>query len=448
MKAPTFIPAEQQTQVNKLIDSLLAEPFSVSQKLEDETLESLQVSFEELEDAYSEGAPPHELADLHDSYLRSKEIFCLLLMELEALGATGHETLHDLRHREAGTQLLTPQLQSSRQAPNLTLVPPPAEATLAAPSEQALFTDIEAPKEIEKGPAFEAEAILWSNEISQENESLAPVAAAPENVPEIAAAPAESEGWPLPEVSQAPAPAPAPTPVAEAAEEIAPADEPPVPVAAPAPRALDPRAKHFLALAGSFEKQGSELEAERFEIQSRLFAIECELWARLRPAVELFWVKKESAIRELLDSGNKRFDFHPLLKKGLEALAKEGAEFLPRTGLPHGSLLNSVRFLMSGPDWETFWPLPIELGMLILLFGGERAMRGLILRNHLNVRGLTESEAVEAAFRLMRCQSARNRVLSPIGAIPDRESVRDDVERLLELAGKLEAGQGTRGDRE
>lgn len=433
MEANSFIPLQRVTEFNRLIDQLLAEPFSVSQKLEDATLEALQTSFEEIDEAFSEGAPPPELSELRDSYGRSKELFCLILMELESMHATGAETLHELRHRDMGTQILTPRLESSRAAPppaappTLTLVPPPKE-------EDDLFETM--PPASASPIAMESqdselgeEDIHWSSDLgadaklefpvdTDEKPALPPPVRAPTELPDFSSAQMTDEP-----------------------EHVVADDTPPAPVAEVSHHPEeDPRAAHFLKLAERMQEQIDLPEADRFEAQCRLFAVECSLWFRLGPSVRHFWPKKESAIRELLDSSNKRFDFHPVLKKGLETLAKENQAFLPERGLPYASILNSVRFLLSSPQWDAFWPLPVELGMLILLFGGERSMRGLILKNHIEVRGLTPEEGVEIAFRLFRCQQVRNQVLSPKGDTPPLETFREDCARLLELAAKVAAG--------
>lgn len=437
MEAKTFHPTQRMTEVNKLLDGLLAEPFAASQKIEDATLESIQASFEEIDEAYSEGAPPPELADLRDSYDRSKELFCMILMELEAMGATGNETLHELRHRDTGTQFITAQLESSRTpapppapvaAPTLTLVPPPAEeevaAETAAPAPNKNWEEAESLWDTHS----EADQTLNKKPKSKFNPLPTPsfLKPAPATTPEVvaeAAAPVEAEDRDEVTVLK----------YIEEKKVVAP-EPPPAPVAN---LSFEPKTEEYLAHAENFQTAG----IERFEAQCRLFAVECELWARLRACIQLFWPKKEGAIREILDSGNKRFDFHPVLKKGLEGLAKEGKEFLPHGGLPYPSVLNSVRFFLSSPLWDSFWPLPVELGMLMLFFGGERTMRGLVLRNHLQLSGLTQEENLELAFRLFRCQIARNRTLAPVGATPDLETVREDSARILELAKKLVSGR-------
>lgn len=438
MEAKTLIDQiEKRTELNRLIDRLLAEPFSVSQKIEDASLESIQRSFEEIDEAFAEGSPPDEIVDAQDSYERAKELFCLVLLELEAIGARGGETLHEIRHQEAGTQLIAPRVETSRSHPAtpLSIVP----------------TAPEPPEDI--FASLEGEEIHWSNEASPPE---APDLPSPEQAAnptpltelaspeELAAVPTSDEGiLPFPfekeereakaEEPQARVAPPAPPPAVETVLEKIPSG----------PR--DPKAVEFVGWAKKFRESPAWSAGGRFEAQCLLFAVECELWSRLRPAAQAFWAKKEGAIRELLDTGNKRFDFHPILKKGLDALASEKGEWLPGGTLPMASVLNSVRFLTSAPEWQSFWPLPVELGMLLLFFGGERAMRGLILRNHLEVRGIDADESVEAAFRLFRCQKSRNRALSPAGSELGIETLREDCERLLELAAKLEAGRSDRG---
>ncbi len=443
MEAKTFIPTHRMTEVNRLLDELLAEPFAGNQRIEDATLESIQTSFEEIDEAFADGMPPPELADLQDSYHRSKDLFCQILMELETMGATGNETLHELRHRDAGTQFVTTHLESSRAqsaapAPTLTLVPPPPAEEEAvsemssswAEAESLWDTHAEADETLNQKqkprPTPPPAPAFYSPPPVKETHTPPPVV---ESVPEIFETEDDLEEVTvlksihekpvdLPEPPRAPAPPPAPIAVVA-----------PVTVATE----LNEKTEDYLAEAQAFQKAGSE----RFEAQCRIFAVECELWARLEPAVQLFWAKKESAIREILDIGNKRFDLHPVLKKGLEGLAKEGKDYLPQGGLPYPALLNSVRFMLSSPLWDSFWPLPVELGMLALLFGADRTMRGLVLRNHLQLRGLGAEDGVELAFRLFRCQAARNRVLTPMGEVLDIETIRRDTTRILELAKAL-----------
>ncbi len=409
MEAKTFIPTPRMAEVNRLIDGLLAEPFAVSQKIEDASLESIQTSFEEIDEAYADGSPPPEVEEVKDSYERCKEAFCLILMELEAMGATGQETLHDLRYRETGTQILVrPEApKAPPAAPNLTLVPPPA-VEWEEPAAEVSWKEHE-----------EADSRINPKKISR------PLPPPP---PELAA-------------PQPPAPPPPPMPASTAYVEVA---EPSYIEVAPAPAvpeaSLDPKAQEFWDKAEEFKKGVPSESAYRFEAQCRLFAVECEFWSQMREAVQVFWPHKESILQELADPQSQRFDFHPMLKAGLRLLSAEGREFLPDSGLPYSALRNCARFLMSGPTWDDFLPLPIEIGALLILFGGDRAMEGLILHNHLGLSGLTDAEAMEATFRLFRCQLARNRVLAPSGNGPDLQTVREDSERLLQLAKKLRLG--------
>lgn len=454
MEAKTFIPTHRMTEVNRLLDELLAEPFAGNQKIEDATLESVQASFEEIDEAFADGMPPPELADLRDSYTRSKDLFCLILMELEAMGATGNETLHELRHSDAGTQFVTPAaLESSRAqaaAPTLTLVPPPPTeeelAEVSANWEEAANlwdTHAEADETLNQkqklrptpppAPAFYSPPPVQKVRNASVEEEIAPeiFETIEEDVEEVTVLKSIHEK--SFEMAEPPprAPVPPPAPVAEVAPVVV------APVATtPVATALNEKTEEYLEHAEKFQQAG----LDQFEAQCRLFAVECELWARLRPAVQLFWTKKESAIREILDSGNKRFDLHPVLKKGLEGLAKEGKDFLPAGGLPYPALLNSVRFMLSSPLWDAFWPLPVELGMLALFFGSDRTMRGLVLRNHLQLKGLGADEGLELSFRLFRCQTSRNRVLTPAGEAPDLETIRRDTARLVELTKKLGIG--------
>ncbi len=469
MRAKTFIPTQRMTEVNRLIDGLLAEDFAISQKIEDATLDSIQALFEEIEESSAENGPPPELAEMRESYQASKELFCLILMELEAMNASGNETLHELRNRDAGTQLLNVRIQSSRTSsptPSLTLVSSPDIELPTTNSQEAVPppTDYFAAQEPDpsepphqENNGQEAEN-LWNTHLEADSR-LNPTKKSRGSSSALLATPALRR--------------PAVEPPAQAQEDMVTPEAheneveevtifrfpevekivAPTAVGAPlAPVATKPtfdcKTEDYLNLAKQFQDTIPSLNSHRFEAQCLIFSVECELWARLNPTIHLFWPKKESAIREILDSGNKRFDFHPVLKKGLESLAKEGHIFLPSSGLPYSAILNSVRFLLSSPLWNSFWPLPIELGMLILLFGGERTMRGLILGNSLHLDGLTAEEGTEIAFRLFRCQIARNRVLTPLGEAPEMDIIREDTARILELATQLASGQKPSGEKE
>src|SRR5690606_31161728 len=102
----------------------LAEPFSQENQLAEATLENLEQVFQEIDEQIKEGNPPRGFDSIRNSYEKSKEIYCLLLMELESLNWRNQpgETLHELRERENHTTFIQTESPDSQKdlMPSLT----------------------------------------------------------------------------------------------------------------------------------------------------------------------------------------------------------------------------------------------------------------------------------------------------------------------------------------
>ncbi len=135
-----------QTELNRLIDSLLGETFAREQNFETLTTNEIgEILFgtkEELESAHETAAPDAQ------SFQRCSETYCLLLqhLELDASLNQANQTLGDLRHREQKTQLISSTaLAEPSPKDGMTT---PAEPLAFAPEAQAL----EAPLSTEDWP--------------------------------------------------------------------------------------------------------------------------------------------------------------------------------------------------------------------------------------------------------------------------------------------------------
>lgn len=445
--------------VDLLVQKLLAEPFSKEFDLEETSLENLGRVLEELDEQQRTQSLPPTFTPLLQSYQRCKELYCLLLMRLEELQwkRIPDETIGALQNRDQNTQFLAPKISSSRQPAPVRLDSAPAEK--APPSQDAVEAS---PPESDVLAIDEEEATAANDIPFLQSADIQPV-------------PAEGTSLTA-ETTDAPSPLPPPerldplaspaAPTVELPSHIDPewatdlclTGEFPVPGDTPSAPAPDQPLPNRLTLSASaqeylkaseFFRAVAETEGERvplavanrFLAQSISFAVECECQERLQGSLQAFWSEKEEAIRRILTYANEQPEIDPLLAQSFVKLAEECAPWLPGGKFPFRAVLNSLQYLQTAQDISTFSPSPLEAAVLLLFFGRDAKPNGFVLKNYLNARGLAEKEFLELAFRLVRCQKVRNQCLSHLPRTFNLKDLERDSQRILELLGRLEAGQ-------
>ena len=408
-RIPTSLMPE--TELSSLINDLLAEPFAKEHQFGELNLDEVGKALEEArerlneeDDSSEHGASPH-------SYENSVSIYCMILMELESQGmyAPPEETLNELTHRRDGTILMEipPRETVARMPPPLRQ--PSAPLTDEQPGEEVM-TDFPTP--IFPGPEDEKPS-QPSLEMSGTFEEL----------------PTEEELLVFPDERPMSAVG---SPYEQDFKAIL-------------PELTSTKARDHLEIALYFQliRGGSfpfaPENADRLSGQSFCFALEAEGATKIAPVIPDFWVQRENAVRTLLDAANRRFELHPQLRTGLDALAKEHSQWLPEEHYPFAGTLSALRYIIATLQPEKFQPSLLEVATLVFFFGQNLSLQGFPLKNHLGVEGLQPPEIIEMAFRMLRTQRFRSKVMTASAEVAEGELdlVQADLKRLFALLSKL-----------
>ena len=476
---------------SQLVEQFLAERFSQENQLAEATLENLEQVFQEIDEQIEEGNPPRGFDSIRDSYEKSKEIYCLLLMELESLNWRNQpsETLSELRERENHTTFIQTEPPSSQDG-----------STPSFTEEEQNSMDLQAELEaIEQGTIQQRE-----NQLNEEDflldDSSEPSSHLEEEQNSLPNDPFElGEAFSNNDSDDGffdPSGSPSAVTLDEDTKEKTrpaafkeahidspesdlslrePSDEDQItetfstgfsygedeltndsketkeygdenhhPTAQaeaglsshnPIALELFEIAKHFEIASEQKQLPLNEFHARRLQALCWCQGLELECQAKLTPLLKRFFKEKDAAIRTLLDTKSRQYALHPLLHKAVEELSTQHKSFLGETGYPIRSALNSMRFLLSvQPDH--FRPTLQESSTLIFFFGQNLGLNGIQLENYLGLNGLTTEEITELSFRLSRTQKLKNQSMK-IEAFSHSSELREDCSAIINLLSKI-----------
>ncbi len=471
-----------QNNLTVLIQELLREPYANEQDFGDATIEGLGALLEEAAEELEQPNLPPEILPLQASYERCKDTYCRILMEaeLQNISPLPTQLLKELSGGAAKAPELPPMLPDYNELPSLELDHESDDLILKEAEEEAekLWADEtdfknrdaappEAPEEVEevtrtdlhmkpKTPPpvpkaaqnilKEFEAVMKKpqpmvEDLTEKEEDRPPKAEEPTGEWRLAADPLLSD-------------ARKPEPAAEA-EAVA---ARPLRIA-PKPGAIEPpphlpstgKAKVYVVLAqylrslkenGSFPVPGDY--ADRLIAQNFCFAVELQCIEKLEQPLERFWTQRDALIPTLYEQEGKGRGLNPPLKRALDELATIHGDWLPEKKFPHNAVNHSLSYIAGYDREEVFQPALIDAGALILFFGEDRIFGKIALKNVLGIRGITNSEAVELAFRLISFQKLRNKVLN-VGGEPGESfakiatRVETEASALLKLLAKIDS---------
>jgi len=192
--------------------------------------------------------------------------------------------------------------------------------------------------------------------------------------------------------------------------------------------------------------------ARKFSTQLLCQSVEAEILDRLGLSIAMLWNDRQTAVKSLVDSKNKKLSLNPTLQNFFEALAAKHTDWLSDGKFPFIGAINTLRYLVAVTHIEDFRPSLIELGTLLLIFGLDRDLGDIKLTNHFALEPLDPAQITEISFRMMRLQKLKNRAqsVSPVFEDIDFIQVKDDVEAILQLARLIrgaaseEANDGTK----
>jgi len=175
-------------------------------------------------------------------------------------------------------------------------------------------------------------------------------------------------------------------------------------------------AKEYLELAHFFSHLRNEggfplplQHLDRLYGQSLTNAIEVDCADSLSPLLARWWQRKDTSIGLVLSTeGGWRAE----VRKPLEALERVHSQWLPLGKFPWVQGAHSLRYLSALERPDAYRPSLIDAGILFLLFGHGSGKNG-PFRNELGLPDSAKEEIIELAFRLIRLQQTRNRLLTP-----------------------------------
>jgi len=463
---PSSVAEKDTSPVRKLVSQLMAEPFAESQHLEEATLDQLGRTLEEATTDYERADLPPSLHDAAGSFLRCKDLYCQILLDLESLavGDWENKTLAELANPPAGT----PEVAA-------TPVPP------GAPGELPNDMPVEMPDLPFNEPshAFDIPAMELPTIPHMDIVAAPPMETVPEVLAEPAPAPAPVfEPEPIaaaepavelePEAEAASEPEPEePTLItdlakltAEASALIPPTPEPlpivqrsesPATFAMPKMVKLDlgfgQRAKELQLISEWLRtlapKEPSSVDSpqiNRLATQLLGAAMEIECWERMREGTQKVWEKRESAIKRIFDAKKSPWCLPQATKDQMaqleKSLVKNGAG--GTKPLPYFAIENSLRYLMTLPKFDHFRLSLLDAGTYLFFFGQKRELREYQLENHYWTQEAKLAETAEAALRLIRFHELHKRSLTPWsdsdgGVSQTAEQAEASAEKILAL---------------
>lgn len=215
------------------------------------------------------------------------------------------------------------------------------------------------------------------------------------------------------------------------------------------PHALtNKRAREFWLLHAYFQKQEPSWPLEKEHLRKIIgqylcYSIEMELIERLETSLKQFWLKREVALRQLLNHGSRKFELHPSLRAALAELSNQHPDWLPSEGFPAAAVLTSLRYLLATLQQDSFEPSLMEAGILIFFFGQNTQLSGFPLQNSLHVSGLSQGNITELFFRLCRLNRSRAKVLGAGTHFSTEElnHLLSDCQSLVVLLERLHIGE-------
>jgi len=456
-------PNEWNPDLTDHIEQLLEETYAIQSAFSDYSIERVGELIEEARESFenTDERGPEFLAE-KSSYERCVEIYCNILMAIEALQVPmPEESLGELSGRQQRTQFF----QIPGKDKGVPLPPPLAKAPPAALKVASYVDPLDSLETAPLQPVAPATEVaapvaevhdIWSNAVpAPELKKMG------DDLPDMTFTSVDLDGNDEILAPQTPKTifeeevAPAPVDLLEDDGAVDTWEEKPLtptPASAPAaPTHALPSAPTALIsnLAQDYWKQAemfrNYLKGGNWPLpqslllkqigQSLCFSLESECAERLEPALKLFWTRRESAIRTLLDNGNRKFELHPALKKAMDTAAEAHTEWLLEGKFPHAAVLSSLRYMMATLQPEKFQPSMLEAGIFVFFFGQDGTAEAFPLQNTMGVSGLTPVQATEFLFRLSRLHRLKNKFLSPSGTLEVGQLLilEQDFERVLGL---------------
>ena len=424
-----------ETELHNLINDLLAEPFAQENQFGGLNLDQIGKELEEGRERLGEGEDSPE----HAAHLRSHEncvsIYCMILMELESQGLSSppEEPLLELTRRREGTIVveIPPRETETRTPPPLQQAQPAPRAAREQPAPR-ISTEHPAPHVLSEEP---------KEEVMEDFPS--PVFPGPEGE-EMIQPNFESSGTFEEELP----PEEEPMVFPDERENSAVGSQYEEEFKALLPDLTSAKARDHLEIALYFQliRGGSfpfaPENADRLSGQSFCFALEAECAAKIAPIIPGFWAHRENAVRSILDAANRRFELHPQLRAGLDTLAKTNSQWLPDGQYPFAGTLSALRYIIATLQPENFQPSLMEAATLLFFFGQNLTLQGFALKNLLGVEGLQPAEITESAFRIVRTQRFRTKIMLATSEVTSGELdvLQEDLKRLFALLSKLKLG--------
>lgn len=473
-------PNEWTPDLTDHIEQLLEESYAIQSAFSDFSIERVGQMIEEARESFenTDERGPEFLTE-KASYEHCVEIYCNILMAIESLQITmPEETLGELSGRQQRTQFfqvpakekgvpLPPPLARSPRPTAPTRAPVPVPVPAPTPKyEDPLAGDEEALTALSAAetPSPSVEAAEEVHDIWSSNSVPAPeLKKMGEDVPDISftaiedeadIAPLSLDTMPKTIFEQEAAPAPVAILEEDGPEQDAWEEKPLVPAAPTAPQALPPAPTALMSQAAQdYWKQAEHfkhyMKSGKWPLpqplllkligQSLCFSLESECAERLEPVLRIFWTRRESAIRTLLDNGNRKFELHPALKKAMDHAAEAHTEWLLEGKFPHAAVLSSLRYMMATLQPEKFQPSMLEAGIFVFFFGQDGTAEAFPLQNTMGVSGFTPEQATEFLFRLSRLHRLKNKFLSASGVLEVGQLLilEQDFETILTLLESL-----------
>lgn len=204
-----------------------------------------------------------------------------------------------------------------------------------------------------------------------------------------------------------------------------------------------PDTKSYMDLASQMRTHGvitSNACANRLYGLSLCFSIESECLEKIRPSLSGFWPRRQDAIKAILLKEPKRFELSPELRSEMEILVSGHHEFLFEGRFPWAAVINSLKYIAHTSDPAAFMPTLMDMATLLLFLGQER-LAGAQIRNAFGLSGLAPSEMTELAFRLMRAQKIKVKLLNASVTLDDSnlDQLQSDQERIFMFLSVLES---------
>ncbi len=394
--------------IHELVVQLIAEPYAEAEHLAEATLDQLGRALEEASGDYERADLPQSLQDVAASFHRCKEIYCQILLDLENLTSESWS-------QKTLAELCVPVVVEN-SAPEMES--PPLSPMEEDGVEPTVITDL---------GTLEAEA--QASEI-EDSAMMSPQFEATSSTPET----------PIPDLEPPPqriefnntAPAPA-------------APRPSIPKMVQRDLGFGQRAKELQLLSEWFGSiaptEPSAVDSTQLgRIATQLLggALEVECWERMREGILKVWEKREGAVKRLFDTKKNPWSLPQGTRDQMSQLEKALLKKPFKRPLPFFAMENSLRYLLTVPKLENFYPSLLDAGTLLFFFGQKRELREYQLENHFWTQEGTVAEVTEASLRLIRYHEQHKRSLTPWfskekGELMAPAEAEEEAEKILAL---------------